>query len=366
MERKTGYLLAALGLLIAFITGGVSFTAVPTIASAVKKTLLVAFFTVPILSLCLLFYTITGYQDGSQSLLHKAAGSGHICMMRLLLVIGADVNSTDKAGETPLHVAVKAGEVNAVRLLLDRGAGVNARAIDRQTPLDMCFVGRSQYPEVGKSIEDLLREHGGKTGAELRAEAFELEPRIKELRVELKIQEESFVAQLRKEKASAEAALSQARLAIAVERDKRATTEATMAALKASVDDFADDLMQERQRDDRRWAEKMKVEVARARLGAETEALASRLAEEKDRRVVAESSVISNQESVRVANAKAYLAVRLLTQAQSVDISVQQQVSCVSSAQPRKVYTEDNWRFPSTPHHWLAGSRERVRVLCQR
>ena len=51
-----------------------------------------------------------------------------------------------------------------VELLIAEGAHVNAKDEDGKTPLDATSV----YSK--KETADLLRKHGGKTGAELKAE----------------------------------------------------------------------------------------------------------------------------------------------------------------------------------------------------
>ena len=61
---------------------------------------------------------------------------------------------------TPLHFAAGFGHNEIAELLIDKGADVNTNQEDT-TPLDMAD---------DKETADLLRKHGGKTGAELKAE----------------------------------------------------------------------------------------------------------------------------------------------------------------------------------------------------
>ncbi|MDB4683904.1 ankyrin repeat domain-containing protein, partial [bacterium] len=75
-----------------------------------------------------------------------------------------DVNAWDKYGSTPLHKAAIESHKEVAELLIGKGADVNAKAWGNATPLD----GAIQWDRT--EIADLLRKHGGKTGAELKAE----------------------------------------------------------------------------------------------------------------------------------------------------------------------------------------------------
>ena len=67
-------------------------------------------------------------------------------------------------GRIPLHFAALDGLNEIVELLIAKGADVNAIDAAGKTPLDTA-IGRKQTETA-----DLLRKHGGKTGAELKAE----------------------------------------------------------------------------------------------------------------------------------------------------------------------------------------------------
>ncbi len=90
--------------------------------------------------------------------LHLAALNGQKETTEILIAEGADVNTGDKI--TPLHYAAQYGEMEIVELLISKGADVNAKGDAGDTPLDWAIqLKRTE-------ISDLLRKHGGKSGAE--------------------------------------------------------------------------------------------------------------------------------------------------------------------------------------------------------
>jgi len=97
--------------------------------------------------------------------IHEAAGTGNIEAVKQHLAAGADVNAKNEDGMTPLHFA--GGSKEVAELLIAKGADVNAQLDDgsgkRVTLLDWAI------EEDFDEIADLLRKHGGKTGAELKA-----------------------------------------------------------------------------------------------------------------------------------------------------------------------------------------------------
>jgi ankyrin repeat protein len=98
----------------------------------------------------------------------KAAAEGNTEAIKQHIAAGTDVNAVLKmGGHTPLHGAVDRNQSEAVEILIARGADINARVSNNKngaTPLDIAkFLGRSKIGET-------LREHGAKTGEELKAE----------------------------------------------------------------------------------------------------------------------------------------------------------------------------------------------------
>ena len=65
---------------------------------------------------------------------------------------------------SPLHGAASENHKEIAALLIIKGADVNLKNDDGETPLDWA------EEEKSTDLAELLRKHGGKTGAELEAE----------------------------------------------------------------------------------------------------------------------------------------------------------------------------------------------------
>ena len=97
----------------------------------------------------------------------EAIKEGDIEAVKQHLAAGADVNAIVDDW-TPLHNAAEYGQKEIGELLIEKGANVNTRDVDGETPLDVAI-----HPENSNNTDetaDLLRKHGGKTRAELKAE----------------------------------------------------------------------------------------------------------------------------------------------------------------------------------------------------
>jgi ankyrin repeat protein len=90
---------------------------------------------------------------------------GNIEAVKQHLNDGTEVNVKDGTGRTPLHWAAIEGHKEIAELLIAAGADLNAKDKYGNTPLDWAMNVKG-----GRETADLLRKHGGKTGAELKAE----------------------------------------------------------------------------------------------------------------------------------------------------------------------------------------------------
>ena len=93
--------------------------------------------------------------------LHVAAEEGDLAKVKQCLKKGTNIDCVaGKASFRILHKAARAGDEAMVAFLIQQRANINAWAIDG-TPLDLAIKGGHT------DIEQLLREHGGKTSKEL-------------------------------------------------------------------------------------------------------------------------------------------------------------------------------------------------------
>ena len=89
------------------------------------------------------------------SALASAAASGDVTIVRRVLAAKADVEATDRHGQTALHVACRDdARLHIVEMLLAAAAPLNARQVNGKTPLDVAI-------DCGASrIESFLRVRG--------------------------------------------------------------------------------------------------------------------------------------------------------------------------------------------------------------
>nr|GMC84178.1 putative ankyrin repeat protein RF_0381 [Ipomoea batatas] len=105
---------------------------------------------------------------------HHAAGNGHIEVLRLLLLKGANVNALTKDGDTALHLAVRERRRDCTRLLLASGALTDIRnSRDGNTPLHIA-AGNGDEQMVRlllqNGAEKNTRNKHGKTSYDVAAE----------------------------------------------------------------------------------------------------------------------------------------------------------------------------------------------------
>jgi ankyrin repeat protein len=83
--------------------------------------------------------------------LHYAAQHGNAYVAEVLITNGADVNAKNNAGETPLHCATFWGYQQMVELLIANGADITAKNSEGQTVMDIA--AEQDYP----GLSDVLR-----------------------------------------------------------------------------------------------------------------------------------------------------------------------------------------------------------------
>ena len=128
--------------------------------------------------------------ESGDTALHYAVRKNHINIVEILLKNGADINIKGFRGLVPLHFAVTFDSVQLSEKLIIQGADVNVQNDDGKTPLDVVgynelqlLTGGPQFIPSGITLDNakpvekdksqmvaILRKHGGKTGAELKAE----------------------------------------------------------------------------------------------------------------------------------------------------------------------------------------------------
>lgn len=99
-------------------------------------------------------------------LLHLAAGEGHDNTIRVLVGLGAKLDSRNSSGDTALHETARYGHIAAVRALVQLGADPEATNNRRQTPLIAAAIAgqlrtTGVLPELGANMEH--RDSSGHT-----------------------------------------------------------------------------------------------------------------------------------------------------------------------------------------------------------
>ena len=85
--------------------------------------------------------------------MHEAAAVGDHVRLTELVIQGADVHATDKAGQLPLHLAATAGHAEAAATLIELGADPNAADKQGRTPLHAAAEWSPNPETIRKLIE---------------------------------------------------------------------------------------------------------------------------------------------------------------------------------------------------------------------
>jgi ankyrin repeat protein len=92
-----------------------------------------------------------GWRDGSPAAPSYDQGSEQdaIEAIRLCMQLGVDINATTTTGETALHAAISGrGSESIIRFLVESGANLNAKNKQGRTPLDLAVASRRERGEI--------------------------------------------------------------------------------------------------------------------------------------------------------------------------------------------------------------------------
>jgi hypothetical protein len=92
-----------------------------------------------------------GWRDGSPAAPSYDQGSEQdaIEAIKLCMQLGVDINATTTTGETALHAAISGrGSESIIRFLVESGANLNAKNKQGRTPFDVAVASRRERGEV--------------------------------------------------------------------------------------------------------------------------------------------------------------------------------------------------------------------------
>jgi ankyrin repeat protein len=92
-----------------------------------------------------------GWRDGSPAAPSYDQGSERdaIEAIKLCMQSGLDINAATNTGETTLHAAISGrGSLPIVRFLVENGADLGARNKQGRTPLEVAIASRRELPEI--------------------------------------------------------------------------------------------------------------------------------------------------------------------------------------------------------------------------
>jgi ankyrin repeat protein len=100
-----------------------------------------------------------GWRDGSPAAPSFDQGSEQdaIEAIKLCMQAGIDINATTNAGETALHAAISGrGAESIVRFLVENGANLTAKNKQGRTPLDVAVASRRERGEIVAYLKQKL------------------------------------------------------------------------------------------------------------------------------------------------------------------------------------------------------------------
>ncbi|NXC51194.1 ANR42 protein, partial [Penelope pileata] len=176
--------------------------------------------------------------DLGSTLMHKAAGQGHIHCLQWLIEMGADCDITDDAGETPKDVAKRFAQLAAVELLTQR-TGDSSSSDEELDASNAKFFERHSVEGSTDSKEDLILDKAEKRNARMRAYH-----RIQELRQLLEIAYSNYrqlggiteeEKKMKKEEKEAEKAVKELEAQLEYERVRRERLESQLDGCRAEI-----------------------------------------------------------------------------------------------------------------------------------
>lgn len=102
--------------------------------------------------------TMRESDKNSSTLLHHAARSNQVRVMKYLLEHGVELDATDKHGDTALHLAAREGHVQAIHLLLESGADISIFNSEKEASVHTAAMEKS-----GQALQAIVEHHFCKT-----------------------------------------------------------------------------------------------------------------------------------------------------------------------------------------------------------
>ncbi|XP_026696900.1 ankyrin repeat domain-containing protein 42 isoform X1 [Athene cunicularia] len=183
--------------------------------------------------------------DKGSTLMHKAAGQGHIHCLRWLMEMGADCDITNDAGETPKDVAKRFSQLAAVELLTQRTGDSNS-SDEELDANNIKFFERHGVEGSTDSKEDLTLDKAEKRNARIRAYG-----KIQEIKQLLEIANSNYrqlggiteeEKKMKKEEREAEKAVRELEAQLEYERVRREKLESQLDDCRAEISHLRESL----------------------------------------------------------------------------------------------------------------------------